>query len=353
MSAMAVWGRRLVVAVLFAALVVVLLWFQGIILRPEAETSDVPEPPRIQDTDQVVAVEARELPRIRTYPGYVEAIDPASLAPRVMASVLEVHGREGEAVRKGELIVRLDDRDAKAKLAQAEAALAAAEAEATRARLAFDRAQRLLDADALTQSEWEAARAARDASEAQVTRAKKAIEEGEAALSWFQLTAPFDGHILERNADPGDLATPGRPVVRIWREDRLRFRVAVPEEAAGDLSVGDPLRVVFDRSAAQDARLERILPASDPRTGTVTLHLSLEPAPGLRPGLLGRLELDTGSRTGLVVPEAAVERIGQVERVRLVRDGHAVPVTVRTGKRHGNMVEILGGLAEGEQVLVR
>ena len=352
MNKAAVWGRRLGILILFAALVVVLLWFQGIILRPEVETLDLKSAPAVGPNDQLARVERQTLARIRTYPGFVEAIDPASLAPRVMASVLEVHVREGDPVTKGQLVVRLDDRDALAKLAQAEAGLTAAKAEATRSELAFQRAERLLEADATTQSAWEAARAARDAAAAQVEGAQQAIDEAQTALTWFQLSAPFDGRVLELNVDPGDLATPGRPVVRIWREDRLRFRVAVPEECASEVQVDKRLQVLFDTLPAQDAPVERILPPADARTGTITLHLTLEPGAGLRPGLLGRLQLPEGQREALLVPALAIEHIGQVERVQLVRDGRLESVTVRTGKTHGHLVEVLSGLSEGEQVLV-
>ena len=95
-----------------------------------------------------------------------------------------------------------------------------------------------------------------------------------------------------------------------------------------------------------------MLPPADARTGTVTLHLELPPSTDLRPGLLGRMRLVVGQRSALVVPSEAVERIGQIERVQLARDGRVVPVTVRTGKLQGDRLEVLSGLAEGEQVVL-
>lgn len=347
------WGRRTVVFVLFAALVAALLWFQGIILRDEHPPAGVPAPPAPSSSAALARVERRTVPLTQVHPGFVEAIDPAAIAPRVMATVLEVGGREGDAVAAGSLVVALDDRDARAQLAQAEAALQAAEAQSVQATLAFERAQRLHDAEALTTQEWEAARAANDAAAAGAERARQAVEQAHAALSWFRLEAPFDGRVLERLADPGDLASPGRPVLTLYRDGALRFRVAVPEERSTGLSAGDELELAFDGLPTRRAAITRVLPSADPRTGTVVLHLALEDAAGLRPGLLGRLHLVVGEREALVVPEEAIERIGQVERVRLVRDGRVVPTTVRTGKRHAGDVEVLSGLSEGEEVVLR
>lgn len=344
------WSRRITIGVLFAGLVAVLLWFQGILFRGEHAAVEVPGPPHLAASDRLAAVERRGLASVEVYPGFVEAIDPAELAPRVMATIVELTRREGEAVEAGETLVTLDDRDARARLSQASAAREAAAAQALQARLAFERAQRLLEVDALTTQEWEAARAAHDGARAQEERLAQAVQEAEAALSWFRLVAPFAGRVLERHADPGQLATPGRAVLALYREDALRFAVAVPEGLAAGLSPGASLELDFGPLPARRAELTRILPAADRATGTVTLHLALEPADDLRPGLLGRLRLRTGERQVLLVPAAAIERIGQVERVQLLRDGRLVPVTVRTGKAHGALVEVLSGLSEGEEV---
>jgi len=349
--------KRIVVLALFAGLAVVLLAFQGILFRPEHPSATIVHAAADPAAGRA-RVERRSIPRVELHPGFVEAVDPAAVAPRVMATVVALDAREGDAVTAGQRLATLDDRDARARVAQAQAVRSAAEAQAVQARLAFERAERLLAAEAATRADWEAARAARDGAEAQVERAGEGLREAEAALSWFVLEAPFDGRVLERLAEPGQLAVPGRPIVVLYRADRLRVAVAVPAELARGLAPGAALEVELDAAPARTervertARLERVLPPADPRTGTVTLHLALEPADDLRPGLLARLRLPTGERSALVVPAAAVERIGQIERVRLVRDGRVVPVSVKTGKRHGEMLEVLSGLEEGEEVLV-
>ena len=343
--------RRVTVLLLFAALVTALLWFQGILFRHEPETTRVPEAPRLASGVRTARVERRALGEERTFPGFVEPVDPAPVAARVMATVLELDVREGDAVQVGQTLARLDDRDAATRLSQAEAARAAAAARALAARLAFERAGRLLEAEALTQADWEAARAAHDGARADEEGSAAAVEEARAALSWFRVEAPFDGMVLERLAEPGQLAAPGRALVTLYRRDRLRLAVPVPEEYAARFRLDQRLDVELDGGPDRAATLARVLPASDRESGTVTLHLVPDDPDDLRPGQLVRLRFAVAEREALVIPAGAVERIGQVERVALVRDGRVVTQTVRTGKAHGESVEILSGLAAGEEVV--
>jgi RND family efflux transporter MFP subunit len=344
--------RQATVAALFAALVFALLWFQGIVGRGEPRTTDVPAPPRVGASQRTARVERVRVPEVLAFSGYVEAIDAAAVAPRVMATIVSLSLREGDAVGEGEVVAVLDDRDARARLAQTEAALAAANAQSVQAGLAFERAKKLRAADAATEQDLEAARAARDGAVAHEERARNAADEARAALSWYTLVAPFGGRVLARHAEPGQMAVPGQPVVTLYRADAVRFAVAVPEERASRLVVGSEHEIAFEGgSPARLARLARVLPAADPRTGTVTLHFDLA-GEGLRAGELGRLRLAAGEREALLVPAAAIERVGQIERARLVRDGAAALVSVRTGKRHGDSLEVLSGLAEGEVVVL-
>lgn len=344
--------RRLLILSLFAGLVLALLWFQGLIFRTEHEPVKLPGATSVAPGARTARATAQSVAVTDLLPGFVEAVDAAELAPRVAATLVQVAAREGDAVEAGTVLVELDAQDARARVAQARAAHDAALGVAEQARLAFERAQRLHAKDALTSQDLEAAVSAHEVARAHERRAAESVVEAEAALAWYRIEAPFAGRILARSGDPGQMAAPGRPVLTLYRPDRQRFVVAVPEGRAARLAVGEPYRIEFDSAPARDATLVRILPAADPRTGTVGLHFDFASLESLRPGLLGRLCLPAGQRSPLVVPSRAVQRIGQVERVMLVRDHGAVPVAVRTGKTLGESVEILGGLHEGDEVLL-
>jgi RND family efflux transporter MFP subunit len=347
-----VWNRILV-GVLFVGLVLALLWFQGLILRPEHATTVVPGPPALGPNERVARVELRKLARTQSQPGFVEAIDAAHVSARVMSNVLAVSAREGDRVDEGAVLLQLDDRDAKARLAQAIAGQDAAQAQATAARLAFERVERLKSGAAATEQEWESARAAHEGAVASLERAAQGVAEARTAFTWFEVRTPFAGRVLARHVEPGQLAAPGQPLITLYRDEQLRVAVAVPQEHAGRFEVGTECELEFDAGLARRGTVARVLPAADPSTGAVTLHLALADVSGLRPGQLARLEAVVGEREALLAPASAVERIGQIERVRAVKDGCVTPVLVRTGKRHGDWIEILSGLRAGEDVVTK
>lgn len=344
--------RRIVVAALFGLLVVVLLWFQGILFHHDHAPAAAPAPAPIPPSAARARVEARTVPGTLPLHGYVEAVDAAGIAPRVMATILTIGAREGDDVQAGAVLVELDDTEARARVDQAAAAVQAADSSAEAATLAWERAQRLREHDASTQQDWEAARSAHAVAIAAQARARAARTEAETNLGWYRLVAPFAGRVSARLGEPGQLALPGQPVLSLQRDDRVRFAVAVPAVLSDGVKVGDPATIAFDGLSDRPARVARVLPTTDPRTGTRTVHFELADVSGLQPGRMGRCELAHGTRTALVLPAGAVQRIGQIERVMLVSGPAPVPVIVRTGKTIGGAIEVLGGLRAGEEVLL-
>jgi len=357
--------------VLLVALVLALLWFQGILGRPEHDLHAVPDgglpvagaaggPRRVGVETPVLRVEA---PVLHLHPARVEAIDPARIAALVMAVVRDVKVREGDEVTEGATLVLLDDTDAVARRAQARATLEAATARITAADLAFDRAERLHGSGSLTAQAFESARAERDAARATGDAVRESLAEAENALAWHQIRAPFTGRVLSREVERGDLAQPGRVLVSLYRADALRVVAALPERHVGELQAGAPLSLEFAGLAPMVSAVTRVFPMSDAATGTVTVHVDLAALASpsereafsttLRPGALGRVGVPSGIRARLVVPAGAIEHIGQVERTWLVREGHARAVNVRTVPAEGGLVEVLSGLVEGDTVLVR
>jgi len=346
------WSQRVLVVVLFAGLVLALLWFQGLIFRPQHVVAQTPELAQLAPGARTAPVELRQVPRTRSQPGFVEAVDSAPLAARVMANVLAVAVREGDPFEADALLVQLDDRDARARLAQASAMQEAAQAQASAARSGFERVERLLRGGAATTQEWEGAQAADAGAQAALERAAQSVVEAQTALTWFELRAPFAGRVLERRIEPGQLAAPGQPLLTLFRADQLRVRVALPQEAAQRFAPGAECELEFEAAAPRKGRVLRVLPDADALTGAVTLHIGMDSLDGLRPGQLARLALALDQRPALLVPALAVERIGQLERVRVVERGRVTPALVRTGKRHGEFVEVLGGLRAGEVVVL-
>lgn len=312
--------------------------------------------------------------------GTVRSRTRVEISAQVIARILEVLPRVGTVVAAKDPLVRLDDRELAARAAQARKALAAAEAarsraaqakalaeaRLTQARARHERQQRLL-ADKVTspeqaeaaQADHLAAQAGLADAEASITAAdavyeqvQQVVREAEVALGYAVLTAPFDGVVSDRNAEPGDLASPGRALLAILDPLVPRLEAAVREGLIGRVPKGTPLEVLLPTAGLSvKGRVTEVAPSADPRTRSFLVRVDFDPVPGVYPGMFGRLRVPVGERSAVLLPPQAVTRVGQLETVLVQADGRAERRLVTTGAAAPDgRVEILSGLVGGETV---
>lgn len=334
-------------------LVLLLLWVAGSLGGGKVPPGAVKAPSAAAPAGRAVAVERAEVEELLEWPGTVRSRTEARPASKLLARVLEVKVRAGDPVKAGDVLAVLDDRDVRARADQARSALAAAEAQAAQAGAEYARVKGLFEKQAATQRDLEAAEARAKSAEAQTAQARNAVREAEVMLGEAVVRAPFDGVVAEKLVDPGDTASPGRPLFSIHDPANVRLEAQVPESCAAKASVGMDVRTRIDAAGDEvAAKVEEISPVADPQSRTFLIKAALPPGKGLRPGTFGRFLQPCGRRTALLVPAAAVSRSGQLEMVKVLEDGEARVRHVKTGKAHGDRVEILSGLREGEKVLV-
>jgi RND family efflux transporter MFP subunit len=176
------------------------------------------------------------------------------------------------------------------------------------------------------------------------------VDEAESMLGYTRIVAPFDGTVARRPANEGDLAAPGVTVIEIDGTDRMRVEADVPGSLA-NLAVGTSLRV---ESGAQSAAgvLAEISSSADPQSRTVLAKIDLPAGSGFIPGQFVSVAIPAGEISPVLVPAAAVTRVGQIERVFVIENGRAVLRIVRTGATFGDSVELTAGLDAGEQVAI-
>ena len=344
--------KVLVAAGAVLALIFLLLYIQGTIGGHKVRPGIVPlgttgTPP------STVVVEKRQVDDVVDWPGTVRSRSVANVAPKVMARVLEVRVSAGTAVKQGDVVAVLDDREVRSRAEQARAALAAAEAQAGQAESELRRARLLIQKQATTPQDLEAAEARAKATRAQVAQARDGLTEVQVMLGDTTLRAPFDGVVAERLVDPGDMAAPGKPVVVIHDPQSLRLEADVGERCAAPLAVGQEIPVRLE-SLQRDivARIEVIAPVADPQSRTFLIKAALPPQPDLRAGIFGTVRVTCGTHSALLIPAAAVTHSGQLEGVRIVTESGVRTRNVRTGKTYGDQVEVLSGVLEGEKVVV-
>ena len=312
--------------------------------------------------------------------GIVQARTTAALMARIAAPVREVRAVPGDRVRAGQVLIVLDGRDlaAQARRARAEGAsadqdviAADAERQSAEAALALARATHariagLQSKRSATPQELDDATGALRAAEARVAgaeaRARAAVSgvEGARAASeaadtieeFSRIAAPFDGVVTEKMVEPGNMAAPGTPLMRVEDTRRFRLDVRVDESRIGRVSPGATVAVALDGGSEDAARVvdgmvTEVGRALDAGVRSVLVKIELPDEPGLRSGMFGRARFGTRPRRALTLPEGALVQRGQVMSVFVVEQDIA---RVRLVSVSG--AEVLAGLSEGDVVIV-
>lgn len=284
--------------------------------------------------------------------GTVQPIRVARMASRVQGQVERVAVRPGDRVRAGDIVVALSAPELAARRAGAAAASASARAVLEQAARDRERMETLRREDVVPDRQVELARQAQSVAAAEVARSAEAERDAAELASQATLAAPFDGIVLDRLVDPGDLATPGRVLVTLGDESAFRLEAAVAELPGAGLATGATLRCeVASIGLATPCPVSEIVPAADPATRTLLVKADLPLTPGLTAGTSGSLVLAGAERRALTVPAAAIRRVGGVLLASVVTDHGLATRHVRVGAElAGGEIEILSGLAEGERV---
>lgn len=312
--------------------------------------------------------------------GTVRSRSVVAISAQVSAQVLDVALRPGAPVKVGTPLVSLDDRELEARKAQAlqavEGAVAAgqraaqakaqAEARLHQATLRHQRMQALVQSRTVTpelaeaaEADWLSAKAAVAdgdaavaAAEAQRLAAAQVVAAAEVALGHAKIASPVAGVVSERNVEPGDLAWPGRTLLVVLDPDALRLEARVREALIATVAKDQRYVVtVPGAGVTTEGVVAELVPSADPSSRTFTVRLDLQAAPGLHPGMFGRMRLRAGRRSAVSVPRDAVVRVGQLETV-VVRDGDGWTRRIVTtgGDLADGRLEVLSGLAGGETV---
>jgi membrane fusion protein (multidrug efflux system) len=307
----------------------------------EATSTSVPPAPRPHLVELAAATEG-QLAVDADRAGSLRALREVRVVNQEEGEITTVAVREGDHVKRGDLLVRYDDRILRAQLDKAVAALRQAELDNERNRQLIARG--FIGADALSRSET-ALEIARAEQRLLATRVQN-----------LTLRAPFAGVISERLVEPGGVTPEHTHLLTLLDPSTLITDVAVSELMLPYLSVGDAAGVRIDAlgPTLHPGRILRIHPAIDPASRTGRVEVALDPVPaGARPGQFCRVELTSSGRERVLVPLAALRRDARGEFVFAFDDGVARRVDVESGLRLVDQVEIRSGLAVGTQVVTK
>ncbi len=300
------------------------------------KATEVEELPPVEAS--TVEVHAGKEPLFEEVLGTVRPRFEADVSARISGRILTMEAVPGKRVKKGDVLAELEAEELNAALEGAKAALEQAERD-------LERYRGLVDKGGVSRAEFEKA-------EAQQRISAATLKEVQSKLDDAVVTAPFDGVITRKFLEAGDLATPGRAIFAMEDPTLLRLEMDVAESIAGDVKLGQALRVVVSGAGAEvEGTVSEIAPSADPSSRTFLVKLDLPAHEHLRAGQFGRAFLPRGERMSIRVPESAVLQRGQMDYVFVAEGGLAHLRIVRTGRSDGGQVEILAGLEEGETVV--
>jgi membrane fusion protein (multidrug efflux system) len=366
------------------------------------------EPAANQPAPVVVTTAAaikRDLPRFFEATGSLAGDQQTDVAPQTSGKVVAVGVDIGSPVRRGQMLVRLDDAELKlrvdqavAQVGQAKAALRQAEekiglkpgqafdpnrvAEVAAAKVALDlaeknlrRAEKLIESGDVSRSFYDEQRARRDQLKEQydvavaqarqnyagvdvahtnVANAEAQLGLARKNLSYANIPAPIDGFVSERPAEIGEYVSPQQKVATIVRTNPLRTRIDIPEQAIPEVRVGQSVSVTTsawpDRNFS--GRVARIAPNVSAESRTLTVEAEIENSSGaLKPGQFATVRiLQERAEPAVLIPARAVVTEAGVSRVYVIKDGRAEQRLVQTGQTEGDLIEIKSGVAADELI---
>ena len=332
------------------ALLLMIAWMAGLFvekIQPGMNTivqTNTGEPITVRVSDVIV---------IEKVPASVEATQATLISSRLMARIVAVKVRAGDTVKRGDLLLELENSDIKAQVQQAQARIRATSARLKEARQNLGRVQDLQEGGVMSVADLDKARANHETLVAELSGAKQALEEARTDLSYTEIVAPFSGRVVDRFAEPGDTAQPGSKLLALYNPLSLRVEAHVREHLALSLEVGQPLQVeIPSLNKVVDAVIQERVPAADPGSRSFLVKAGVAFDKNMLPGMYARLLVPAGTVKQLLIPADRVVHVGQLDLVWVYQDGRSYRRFVRIGQVvQDGQVEILSGLAEGDMVL--
>ncbi len=307
---------------------------------------------------KVETVKLTTVPKKFHYTGTVSSVNQSTLSTRIMGQISRVLVREGDVVKKGQLLMAIRSNDIQAKEKQVEANIIQAKAAYQHARDDHERIQALFNSNSATQKELDDITVHLKMTKAQLAAAQKAKDEVVEMLSYADIRAPYDGVITQRFVDGGDMANPGMPLLAIEAPGLFEVMAKVPESEIYKVEKGDEVEVRID-ACNENVKgiISHISPSSRFSGSQFDTRISLLPSDeqkqAIRSGVFAHVSHIKGEEDKLLVPSTMIVERGQLKGIWTVSEANqALLRWVRLGKSYGDKIEVLSGLSDGNKLVV-
>ena len=301
-----------------------------------------------------VPVQYREVAQTYTAEGVVQAVRESTVSAQISGRVKQVLFDVGDRVKKGQVLVRIDEREAAQAVAGSQAQVMRAQAAMQNAKANYERAKQLYAQKFISQAGLDKAQAEYRIALAQAAASKAGAGQSELVKGYTAVVAPYGGVVAARHVEVGEMVAPGKPLMTGFDPTQMRVVVNIPQYKLSDIGARPDVRVEMPALKRWvKAASVTIQPVADPRTHTTEVRVNLPPnEKGVYPGMFVRAHFTVGKAKKLLIPDSAVVRRSEVVGVYVVGDKGRISLRqVRLGEQEGpDEIEVLSGLNPGERV---
>lgn len=294
-------------------------------------------------------VAVSKISKMESAPASLKARETTLISSRILARIEKINVRAGDHVTQGMPLIVLENSSLMSQVAQSKSRLSSLQGSMNEAKNALGRVQNLKQQGLASNADLDQAQAVFTRLSGEVQTAIQGQKEAEAALGYSNIVAPISGRIVDRKAEPGNMATPGQPLLALYNPMTLLIEADVREAVAIKLSLGQQVSVYIDSVDMQiPATISELVPAADPNAHSFIVKADIQFNEQLRPGMFARLQIPLEDESVILVPQAWVESFGQLDRVWVVNDNQLSRRFIRLGETVGDKVEVVSGLVPGE-----
>jgi|SRR5690554_3956335 len=306
----------------------------------------------------VIEVSDASIAGSKEFAGVIKSTKRSELGTKVMGTIRTMPVSIGEKVNKGDLLLHIADSDLIAQKRQIESGLNSAKANFQLADKNYKRFETLFEQKSATQKEWDEIQLNHSMAKNKVTEVENQLKGIEDLLTYTQIKAPFTGIVAAKNAEVGDLVSPGRPLIVIENTEDFEIEFSVPESDINKLQLGDKLQVFIASvsNKPQNATITDISTAgqqfSNQYKVKVKPELPSEHKNTLRSGMHATVHLPSSTSGSIGIPASALVTRGQLEGIYVLNtQDKAILRWIRTGSKNSEYVEVLSGLKAGERII--
>jgi RND family efflux transporter MFP subunit len=327
-------------------------WVTVLLLSwPCAYADPAPQSPQVA----VVAVQLQPVGQVFEWDGVVQPVKQSTISAQTSGRIVGLAVKAGDAVRAGQLLATIDDRETQSGVLRSQAQVAQAQADLHNAQASFNRTRDLRHQGFISAAALDMAEAQLQSAKAGHDQASAVAKQSSLQQGFTRVTAPFDALVLQTQSEAGDLAVPGKPLLTLYAPKPLRVVVQVPVSRAQQM-LPDSV-VELEMPAVKGVRSwirptsRTALPSADSVSQTIEWRLDLPTsAQNLLPGQQVRVRFAAAPMQRMVIPRQAVLQRGELTAVYVAAAQGFVLKAVRLGVEHAQGVEVLAGLSLSDRV---